>query len=123
MTRAEILAAVARGARERAVREAARAREREAERVREERRRAQWPAMIAAARAHLEGGALAAFIEEMEARGAIDAVMDPSDPLLAMLGPAELDLEVLREAVNRIEGTRARMLGTAIEVAWDREGT
>lgn len=124
MSRAEIAAAVKRGAVERAAREGARAHEAEAKRMREDRRRREWGELVAAQREHLVQGALFAFIEEMEARGGIDAVMDPSDPLLDMLLPdAGRDLDVLLEAVNGIEGARARMLGAAIEIAWDREGT
>lgn len=120
MSRAEIQAAVKRGAVERAAREGARAHEAEAKRMREDRRRREWGELVAAQREFLVQGALFAFIEEMEARGGIDAVMDPSDPLLALLMPGEPDLVVLLEAVNGIEGARARMLGTAIEVAWER---
>jgi hypothetical protein len=120
MSRAEILAAVTRGRAEFPRREAARI-ARAAEAARQ--RALELPGLIAAARTYLLGGALVAFVEEMESRGAVDAAMAVGDATLLRLVPPDVvpDVEVLIAAFAGIEGARARMLGTAIEIAWDRE--
>lgn len=81
------------------------------------------PTDVVAAQTFLESGALLAFIEEMESRGASDVIMVATDAAIGLLMQGPPDLNVLVVALQKYDGIVARIVGTAIEIHWVRESS